>query len=290
MAISINDMIAEFPEWAYPPLSHLIENYEEKLLIGQQRAMLSRAAILGMVRNQEKILPFTLLRIEKIASLFKESHVLILENDSIDDTKGILEEWNPKGIDYHLDSMNLGMPKLGQDKDLRRAKGMCLLRNYLRDQFIKDKYNVDYVIVIDMDLSGGFSLEGILNSLGHNDWNCIGSNSITYDVYKGKLRRLYYDIWGLRFVGDVTQQPSDRLNMLKFYRGDRLIPVWSAAGGLILYTNESFCYEHARYKPINDRGKIECDHVSFATSLRTYGFRKFYLNPSQITLYDEPIQ
>lgn len=283
-------MITEFPEWAYPPLSHLIESYEEKILIGQQRAKQSSVAILGMVRNQEKILPFTLLRIEKIANLFKESHVLILENDSYDETKSILQNWNPKNIDYHLDSFNLGMPKLGQDKDLRRAKGMCSLRNYLRDWFVSSKCKTDYVIVVDMDLSGGFSLEGILNSLGHDDWDCIGSNSITYDVYEGQLRRLYYDTWGLRFTGDVTQQPGDRLNILKFYRGDKLIPVWSAAGGLILYTNKCFSHEYARYKPINDRGKIECDHVSFATSLRTYGFRKFYLNPSQITLYDEPIQ
>lgn len=275
-----------FPEHAYPPIPSLRQDYELKVKTGIKLAKSYRVAILGMVRDCETVLPSVLKRLELFTCLFGSTNIFIYENDSIDKTKQILRDWNPRDVNYNINSSNLGLPKLGQGKDLARSQGMAMLRNNLRDWFLSDSRKFDYVIVLDMDLKTGWSLHGIANSFGWIGWDMMSSNGIVYDKDTVcKSRRLFYDTWALRFVHDASQRPNEQLNLLQFHRGEAPIKVWSNFGGLAIYTYKAFALGEAKYQPLSSRGLPECDHVSFNTALRENGFDKLYLNPSQICVY-----
>lgn len=277
--------LAEFPESLYPPESSLAKDYAEKILLGTSRASLSSVAILGLARNCGNILPYTISRINKLAQFFKFAKVFILENDSEDNTKDLLRQWEARNINIY--STNFDWPKLGNGRDLFRATKMAYLRNTLRNWFLQSKTFVDYIILLDMDLVGGWSYEGILNSIGHDNWDVIGSNSVIYHHTESGLVRLFYDTWAYRDIGDSSAKPDYKMNLLYFNRGQPLYRVWSCFGGLAIYQSRPFTYPNIQYSAMSLHNNIECEHVSFHTALRLAGFKNIFINPSQITLYSK---
>ena len=57
---------------------------------GQRACESSSVVFCGLCRDVENILPYNIARIEKTREFFKESSVVIVENDSVDKTKDIL--------------------------------------------------------------------------------------------------------------------------------------------------------------------------------------------------------
>ena len=248
-----------FPESYYPPISL---DYSDKLAKGFTIASKLNVLITGVVRDAEKEIKLNLSRIDHLRRFFGKSYVFLYENDSIDNTKEIINKWRKSRYNVVFSSEKIGTRKLS-DKSLERRVNMAAARNkYL--EYARNIKDIHKIIILDLDLIGGFSYEGILNSLSYNDDSGIfGSNGLIYQ----NNQRMFYDTW--------ATDPSDNTWLLN--RGEDLVKVNSAFGGCIIYPSEIT-------KLSIEYNSSDCDHVTLNNQLTKCGYNIF-LNPSQITLY-----
>jgi hypothetical protein len=127
-------------------------------------------------------------------------------------------------------------------------------------------------------VTGGFSLDGVANSFGHEEWDFIGSNGLVFrrqGLAVNALRQ--YDMWALRFDAGMTAIPTVLAGRHVYRRGEPLVPVTCCFGGLGIYRMEAF--RKGSYGP------SDCEHVTFHKSLIEAGHGRLFLNPSQILIY-----
>jgi len=137
----------------------------------------------------------------------------------------------------------------------------------------------DYVCVIDCDLYGGWSYEGVLNTLGHPSWDVVTANGLYYRQTDGKSERLYMDAWAYREVGHEQAHEQPPINRLRFERGEPLHHIWSGFGGMAWYKADIIT-DDIEYKA------GDCDHPTLHKQLRDKCCDRIYVNPSLITIYN----
>lgn len=274
---SLNWYISQFPESQFVCVSNADE-YKQRVIHGHTIASKSNVLICGIARNVAKNLHYTIARIERLRSYFNNSHVYIYENDSEDNTLDILNKTS-----YTIESERHDISIFDDPKGLMRKIWMAFARNKYIEYASKFclSNRIHYVIILDTDLSGGWSYHGILNSLSYDDWDVVGSNSILYQIENDRYMRLFYDSWAFREYGNFEEINDSRANLFRFERGDSLIQVYSCFGGLAIY-KPHFLYSGASYN------SEDCDHVTLHSQLINLGY-KIYLNPSQITLYNNTV-
>lgn len=275
MSRSLNWFSSRFPDSLYPCIPEKQTEYVERVLTGYEIASRSSVCIAGLARNCESVLPWTLARIDALGKFFFDASFCILENDSIDSTANILINWANNRDDIFLRNHTFGFHNHGSVKTDSRISNMAYCRNYLKGiiELIYTDDEPDYVILLDMDIEGGFSTEGILNSLSY-PYDCLASNSLIYTEQDGKKVRHYYDSYGLKFKNDISDEDK---NMLLYHRGESPVMVDSAFGGLAVYRYRP--YINGKYS-VPDASKY-CEHIPFHSSMECY------INPSQITLYSK---
>lgn len=272
MQSSINKWISQFPESQFLCKENR-KDYINRVILGYELMSSSDVLICGIVRNAEKILPYTLARIERLGSFFKDYSVLLYENDSTDNTLKILQSAKLKNLVVKTEAKNTSFHEGTTSQD--RLQDMA----YYRNQYIKEipKYkDVSYVIVLDCDLSGGWSYEGIANSISYN-YYIVGSNSCIYRKRFGRHERLYYDSFAYRNIGVAEHRPEET-NLMCLQRGEEPYAVDSCFGGLCIY--RPICFH-----PTVKYEDWDCDHVTLHSQMRKIGY-DVYINPSQITLYN----
>lgn len=277
---SVNWYISQFPEAQFLVPQKYKEEYNKRVIYGHNLASKANVLICGIARNVSRTLPYTMARIEALGKLFKNYHVFIYENDSTDNTSEILSDWSKNS---HIDftSEKLGAPTFHDLKGLTRRRCMAHARNQYLD-YARQYANstlIHYLIIVDMDLQGGWSYHGVLNSLGHPGWDIVGSNSLYYLSEENQIVRLFYDTWAFRSLGTKEEIEDSIANLFRFNRGEPLIQVNSCFGGLAIY-KPYFLFEGVNYT------EEDCDHPTLHNQLCNKGY-KIYLNPSQITLFNK---
>lgn len=263
-----------FPESFYPPTSYVSE-YVDRIDYGYNIAVANRVLICALVRNiSHNWLNFTH-RVQAIGEMFKSYSVFLYENDSSDGTDILVKKCDryPK---YKFISEITGRKQHSNTKDYDRTVDMAYYRNKYLEYVKKNYEKFDYIIILDSDLIGGYSYEGILNSLSYG-LDVTTSNSIVYDEYEGQKRRLFYDSWAYRRIGHPEPHDTHEVNLLWYNRGEEPIKVLSAFGGMAIYKAKLFANKDLEYKA------GDCDHPTLHAQLGC----DIYLNPSQITLYSE---
>ncbi|HYQ16795.1 MAG TPA: hypothetical protein VEQ58_13580, partial [Polyangiaceae bacterium] len=163
---------------------------------------------------------------------------------------------------------------------------MARLRNALCEHFERAS-STDFVAVIDGDLEGPISLEGLAHAvalmaeprgpdavaaLGVNNW--LGFPLLVPFVGYG-----YYDPIAFRERGweRTLADAQVRYRLAGLRRGDEPLPVKSAFAGLALYRAASF--NGLRY----DESTDDCEHVGFHRALAERG-GQLVLDPSLMLL------
>lgn len=264
--------LSNFPE-ALWPVSCDHEIYRDKCILGKTKMANSSVLICGLARDCEDTLVKNIARIDRLKAFFKKSKVFVYENDSSDKTADILYDWWCEG-NITLVTEDLNNIRHEQDHSHKRTVDMAYYRNKYLKFAAKEQW--DFMIVYDFDLEGGFSYEGVCNSFGYDEWDVIGSNSLYYDNHSGQNRRLYYDSWAFREFNDEEYKD---VNLKRYERGEAPIEVFSCFGGLAIYKRDCVRPEY-QYKA------GDCDHPTLHKQMRRDGY-KVFLNPSQITLYNE---
>lgn len=270
-----NYIESQFPEALYRPAIADFERYAARVNSGCVTASLSSVVICGLARDIGKNIEYLIPRLNKIGSLFGSYRIVLVENDSTDGTDVKLKNLN----DFNISVISEKQEKKRheQDKSIQRRIDMAYYRNKYLNYILSCKMDPDYLIIVDTDLSGGYSYEGIMNSLGfEEDWTAIGSNGL---IYRGTetIERLYFDTWALRTLGSWNDVCGEDANRLRLERGEEPEKVFSCFGGLAIYKYPRI--QGMRYNA------SDCDCVTLHKQIINSG-GNIYLNPSQITLYN----
>jgi hypothetical protein len=240
------------------------------------------AAIAIMARDCEKALERNIPKVEKLRTFFKSSLVVIVENDSIDKTKSIIQNWadNYENIvilskDYNTQTIP---PKTSEclfpGASRYRMEKMCKYRNEYMDYLRSCDTIWDYLIIIDIDIDD-FSIDGIIDSLlrAPDDWTALFANGKKYIPFILRIPICYYDGYPLvlehgneKIALELTHKEIQKaVDIVSSHLGTKeFIKCVSAFGGIGIYKYKYI--KDSRYSTIpNTRSKIIeslCDHVS----------------------------
>ena len=264
--ISLADIQRHDVDRLLPPDEEFAEEYARRVKLGRQAAEHRSVAFVAICRNAMPFLPFTL----------RHAWTFIYENDSTDETKDFLTYWKDQGPDRACSLRSFGRPHLNFTKSHERTHALAEYRNQCR-LWVATETSADYVVVLDADPWGGFSVDGIFNTIGHlEDFeeyrNASGMASYSWCEWGPPVwpqpTFCHYDAWACRWTWW-----KERQDMLWFHLwhppvGSPPVKMNSAFGQLAVYRAEDFIA--GQYQG------GDCEHVSFHKSLGG----DFYLNPS----------
>lgn len=260
-------------------------SYDEHVQYGLAEARRSRLAIVSICRSAMPHLKNTLRLVDELAGYWRGCDYYIYENDSADDTAQVLDDFAAPRQWVTVEHETLSREDFRgfqPERTVRLAeyRGRCQawVREHMRA--------AGYVIVLDTDPHGGFSVEGVFNSLG---WLCdlrgeyfhkrhpaaMASHSLFVrreqlpDGAKA-LGIAAYDAYAARLNWWEDRRHHEWFHMLMPPIGSPPIPMNSAFGGLCLYTRDA--YLAGEYQG------GDCEHVTFHRSMQRAG-HQLYLNP-----------
>ncbi len=267
-----------FPEHAFPPVPRHADAYFAACRRGYAAMAETRVAITGLARNIGRVLPLTVQRIENLGRCFADYNVIVYENDSTDDTRLELARWSRGNRRVHLVTEVLADPVNPTTRCLARAARMARYRKRCQEEVLEQCRQFDAAIIIDFDIQGGFSIDGIASSFGHPGWDFVGANGLICRRDGLRMNALrQYDTWALRFDAGLTPLSTRLAAQFVYDRGSPLVPVTSCFGGLGIYTMEA--YASGSY------GEDDLEHATFHRSMIASGHSRLFLNPSQLVIY-----
>ncbi|MCU4166186.1 hypothetical protein [Carboxylicivirga caseinilyticus] len=269
--------------------------------LGLKRMNESSLVICSIVRDCGRQLQINIPVIEKLRSNFLKSAVIVVENDSVDDTKTVLANWKNQSDDVHVigeDTQQITIPRKTQDGvnpfySRHRIEKMSRFRNMYLDHLDQLKVQFDYMMVIDLDINY-FDVEGIIHSFAQNySWDALVANGTKF-LYK-RMKRVFHDTYALREVGDERPQTemiieSNRIKWNFLKKNHPLIPVASGFNGLAIYKFDAV--KGCRYMAMDNNDaevQVLCEHVAFHQQMIQKGNGKIFINPRLITRYREDL-
>ncbi len=296
MDIHTHKLYSRFPEELFPASD--VSSYNKSLLTGMKVASKCNVLITGLCRNVIGTLDHTIARLYHTASFFGDYRFVVYENDSRDGTSESLLNHSIKDDKFLLIQENTGHKHFIGGREIERPRYLASLRNKCHTYIESLAYKPDFVIVIDLDLLGGWSYDGIMNSLAYGDlgWGAMTANGLQFrqktitrklagvpDQELSEVERLFFDTWAYRDYGDEKLKICDIVNLYRFERGDPPIGVFSNFNGLGIYRPESI--KGVRFgAEENKDGTVTNEWSYFHREMRKRG-EDIFLNPSLITLY-----
>ena len=299
-ACETNNMISpeqhiysRFPESLFPPTNN--EEYIRSLIRGLQVASGLNVVITGLCKNIASVVDHAVARLYKTAELFNNYRFLVYENDSDDGTAERLRYYASQDDKFLLAQETVwhkGFDSIS--RELARPLYLGSLRNKCQDLIMNmDNFKIDYIIVIDLDLEGGWSYDGILNSFAYDlsAWSAMTANGIMYrekrTKFKGQesveVERIFHDTWAYRDYGTDILKPCETVNKYQFERGENPVEVFSNFNGLGVYKFEDT--QGSKFgAEKNEDGTVTNEWSYYHREMRKKG-KKIFLNPSLITLY-----
>lgn len=259
--------------------------YDKYVAIGREVAARSSVCFLAIARNAMPFVENTLVLLDEAAGCFSEAKFYVYENDSTDGTTEILgryAESRPWATHEHATLHRPDFRGFEEDRTIALAE----YRNRCRRWAIENAPKADYVVVLDADPMGGFSPEGILNSIGwleeYGTEQCrrlmpggMASASIIVAPHPDNPESFMiaqYDAWAARLNWWEDRRQHRWFHELLPPVGSEPIPMNSAFGGLAVYRAQAFYETGVEYVG------GDCEHVSLHKTMRRAGYQMF-LNP-----------
>lgn len=226
--------------------------------------------------------------IEYYRGFFVASCVIVIENDSKDDTNNVLEDWKSKSdriIISHVDSSDFNQKA--------RIERMSICRNTYLDEIKKLVINPEYLILIDADLElKKIDIFSVIQN-APSDWTGLFANGQYYCSYFGKkIPVAYYDLFAYVPYDSDEYELNDNQMLDNGTRVDKLIKrneytkCNSAFGGIGIY--RYWAVEDARYEAVNNtKSKMHlhlCEHIGFNRTCSLHG--SLYICRSMKVLYE----
>jgi hypothetical protein len=259
----------------------------------------SSIAICGLARNCARSLSENIKFIEELSSYFKFLKVVVVENNSHDKTRTILDGWSKSssnvviidGISMPTISIfNQSNTNVNPYYSYNRISYLALLRNQYLNYIKSDTRVYDYILVLDFDVDK-ISLTGLLNSFEQRDsWDvaCAYGYSIS-----PRLQERIHDTYAMVLLGEENKPQQERpiKQLQRDVRLDKkegsLLPVYSAFGGLSIY--KAGLLEGINYQAFSNddpRVEVRCEHFSICHQLHEKRATRVVINPRMHLRYE----
>lgn len=248
--------------------------------------------IAALARDCENSLRTNIPLLESFRNQIQYSQVIVVENDSIDGTKSLLNDWknNYKNVTIlSNDFETITIPRnsnvnINPMTSTQRIKKMVEYRNLYLDFIDKIVEPIDLLIVIDIDVLE-ISLEGMINAIKSFDekTGAIFPNGMSIMKSIFWKSEIYYDIfavWEYPLVDQFSYSPVSLGQTFKSInrkiKTKPLYPIISAFGGVGIYNYHAI--KGLRYKnvlnPLNSLESI-CEHIPFNREIINRGFNNY---------------
>ena len=293
-----DNIISRFPEDLFA--SENSKEYLQRVVQGACVASSKNVIITGLCRNIMPVLKHTVARLRKTGEIFNDYRILIYENDSDDGTTQALRKYFETDTKTTLAQETTGARMFEKTRELDRPRYLAGLRNISFEgvRLLNKFFPADYILIVDLDLEGGWSYDGICHSFSYDNWSAMTANGLEYvdATYVGtdgttfsEYKPLFYDTWAWR---DIDSKMNDvpvsaEVNEFSFNRGESPVEVNSNFNGLGIYK-----YDEAidcKFDAImTDSGSVVNEWAYFHNEMKKRGSRIF-MNPSMIALYTPTI-
>jgi len=212
--------------------------------------------IYSTIRDIEKHFLNSFSNIDILLQYFNQAYIIILENDSKDNTRHLLLEWYQSNNHSNIKKHIFLLDNLDEKYPLR-AHRLAYCRNIILQHIEDININNNYQYALHCDLDDRFwslDLDGICNCFQYdlNAWDMM--SGINKDYY-------YYDFWALRcentwfdkniFSCEVNDIPYESKSgeFCEFLKKNQIISVNSAFNGLGIYKLSAMkkCHYSADY-------------------------------------------
>ena len=272
------------PEPVWPVDEEYSDKYDRMVAAGRETAKDLSVAIVAIARNSAPYLANTLALVDEVREGFGRSSLYFFENDSVDGTAEVLDQYAAVAAGVTVEHESLGgADSRGFEPD--RTVRLAYCRNKCHDHVRTMPERPAYTIVMDTDPHHGFSVDGVFNSVA---W--LGALSAKWQPPAGmasySLYRNYgsaesrgvahYDAWAMRL--NWWRDRRQEIGMTWAFQlfppvGSNPIPMYSAFGGLCVYSTEAFLAAGERPYQGGD-----CEHVFLHKKMHEAGYQ-LYLNP-----------
>jgi hypothetical protein len=257
-----------------------VDSFNEHVEFGRVEARRQKLAIVSICRSAMPHLTNTLRLVDELAGLWRDCSMYVYENDSADETPKVLDDFAIRQwVTVEHDTLG-GEDARGFEPE--RTVRLAKCRTRCQDWVRRHAADAAYVMVLDTDPHGGFSVDGVLNSLG---WFCqmlgesfhrrepgaMASHSLFVREEQGGFGVAAYDAWAARLSWWEDRREHKWFHMLMPPVGSDPIPMNSAFGGVCLYRREAYL------AGVYEGG--DCEHVFHHKAMQKAGYQLF-LNPS----------
>ena len=265
--------------------------------------------VCGIVRDAEKGLRRNIPVISEVVARFADYRIVMIENDSKDDTKQLLADWvatDEERIIAVMEDTNAekSIPTAKESHGAnpffchKRIDKMARLRNRYMDILASpsfaDTFKPDYLIVVDMDVAQLYG-DAIMTTFEKKDveWDAVCAFGYSTSP---KLKRRYHDTYALTLWGEQEQPQTEQ--KIKEYADtygkltpcDEWVRVASGFGGLTIYRYEAvkgLRYTEPAIENDDARVEVRCEHFSLYKQMIDRGYNHFYLNPAMVLKYQD---
>lgn len=242
-----------------------------------------------LARDCDSALENNIPKIEELRKQFNKSYVVIIENDSKDNTKSILHNWAINSKEVFVISEDTGkdtIPSSNIDGHLRgmteyRIGKMAAFRNKYLDFVALHDNTIDYLINVDIDVYD-FNVSSIVQGIENapDDWTALLANGRLFAKIGDKIiPSKYYDNFAyVPFDNehyDVTFEEMylNSSQLEKALKRKSYVQCKSAFGGLGIFKYQyikGFHYQALK----NSRSELMesmCEHISLCKHLNKFG-------------------
>lgn len=276
-----------------------IRLYHDGVQKGIVSASNQKIIIAGLLQNCFRHIPQLMDRCNKIASKFKDYRIIILENNSTDESRKYLLEWaamNKKvtilcndAYSVNAEECDIFAAKVENDHSPmpHRIQRMAYLRNIYMDH-IKHYYSdYDLLCVMDMDLEGEIFIDGLLHSVWLLDKKRATAITCNGMIMRDDGNYYYYDSFAYVQMDD----PAILTDMASKSKHDNYVHaqvtmiystqmsadrVSSAFGGLAIYRLPKVVDNRYSFSST----QLTCEHSFFHQNIDVY------VNPRMIFLIE----
>lgn len=232
------------------------------------------AAIAIMARDCEKSLIRNIPKLIELSQKFKYADICVVENDSKDKTKDILNEWSSKNNNVTVISLdNIFSSASNKGAGVSRIERMVYYRNKYLDFFYNREIKYDYLFVIDVDIDD-FDINSIISAIDNapGNWRGLFPNGIFYATFFGKIiKGRYYDSFAyLPFESKYEDLIDEEFRLYndditKLLEKNEYQLCDSAFGGIGIYKYSELNNRYYGVEP-NNRSSChdtKCEHIGF---------------------------
>jgi hypothetical protein len=267
------------PESLWQVDDEYAEAYAAMVRTGVQTASETDVVIVAICRNALPALANTLPLMALTGSLFRSCRGYIFENDSDDQTPAVLDKFGELCSWVTIEHATLGgIDSRGFEPERTRRLAYC--RNKCLEWVRDNAADTTWTIVLDTDPAGGFSPEGVLNSVGHFASLMTSASPLqpggmaAYSLYRTAEGIAHYDAWAARPVCWWRDRRNEiGFNWFSAFMppvGSPPCPMNSAFGGLAVYQTKAFLSGGYTGE--------DCEHVGHHRRMREAGYQ-MWLNP-----------